>query len=75
MPTMNNPIWSSLWRRAAEEPIGIAFKVDKVWNGFYEQMNLKRPADLKDYLLNRTPDPNTFYITHPDAVIDDSIPD
>ena len=75
MPTMNNPIWSSLWRRAAEEPIGIMFKVDKVFNGFYQRMVEHRPADLKDYSLCITPDPNIFYITHPDAVIDDSIPD
>jgi hypothetical protein len=72
---MNNPIWSSLWRRAAEEPIGIAFKVDKVWNGFVEAIRKARPADLPGFTLSITPDPNTFYITHPDAVIDDSIPD
>ena len=75
MPTMNNPIWSSLWHRAAKEPIGIAFKVNIAFSGFYEQMRKTKPPELEGYTLSQTPDPNVFFITKPNAVIDDSIPD
>jgi hypothetical protein len=75
MPTMNNPIWSSLWHRAKGEAIGIMFRVDKVWNGFYEAFLKSRPEELKDYVLSHTPNDTTFFITKPNAVIDDSIPD
>ena len=75
MPTMNNPIWSSLWRRATKEEIGIAFKIDKPPHGFMQRMLENRPPDLADYSINNTPDPNVFFITKPNAVIDDSIPD
>ena len=75
MPTMNNPIWSSLWERAAKEPIGVAFKLDKVWAGFTQAMNGLRPDAMIGYTLCKTPDPTTFFITKPNAVIDDSIPD
>ena len=75
MPTMNNPIWSSLWYRAAKEEIGIAVKLDKAWPWFLSGMGKTRPAGFKDYTLSPTSDPTTFFITKPNAVIDDSIPD
>ena len=76
MPTMNNPIWSSLWHRAAKEPIGIAFRVDKVFVGFLSQMARSRPEEgFEDFTFTPTPDPNLFYITRPGAVIEDEIPD
>ena len=76
MPTMNNPIWASLWHRAKGEAIGIMFRVDKVFEGFLSAMGRSRPATgFEGYTLSQTPDPNVFFITKPNAVIDDSIPD
>ena len=75
MPTMNNPIWSSLWQRAAKEPIGIAFRVDKVFPGFYASFGQARPEGFIDNTFTKTSDPNLFYITRPGAVIEDEIPD
>jgi hypothetical protein len=72
---MNNPIWSSLWHRAAKEPIGIAFKISNAWGSFFDQMMRTRPESFKDYTLCRTQDDTVFFITKPNAVIDDSIPD
>ena len=76
MPTMNNPIWSSLWQRAAKEPIGIAFRVDKVFPGFFSSFAKSRPEiGCEGFTFTPTPDPNLFYITRPGAVIEDEIPD
>ena len=75
MPTMNNPVWASLWHRAAKEPIGIAFRVEGAPVGFAKNFKDTRPNNFEGYTFAATSDPNLFYITRPGAVIEDEIPD
>lgn len=69
---MSNPdYWSSLFHRAAKEPIGIAILVDAEIYLAQQALHRSRPPGFENYSVTMIDLPNVIFIVREGVTLDD----